>query len=167
MMRKLLLAVCAFLLPWGVQAHGSKGYDKYQNCKPFNKKVRIEGKRQRLRGLTCRQYNGEWEFVSYDEFRNRFKNRDKHQHHDNEFVMNDRVFAAPFGVGFGIRSSNHSYGYNGHSFGSYGNNGYYGNRKWRGRDYLNSVRKHKKKRWKKRGGNSVSFLIRNKDVDKK
>lgn len=157
-MVKMFIAALVFLLPLSVQAHGKSGYSKYDRCKPFNQKVRIDGKRERIKGYRCLQHDGSWEFISRDEYRNR--HRTEHYDDDDGFTMRDSMFYP--GLGFSIGSHGY-YGFgNRHHHRKYSpfrSRGIFGHR-WRGGEFLQFKRNKHKRKWKKRGGNSYSHLVR-------
>ncbi len=166
MVKKLLiLGAALLLLPLTAAAHGSSGYNKYDNCREFNERVRINGKKQRLKGMSCRQYNGDWEFVSYDEYENAYRNQNHHS--DDNYTTNNRVSNPLIGVSIGLGRGLYGYGksrrgYNS-SYGSYSNYGH----KSRGGSYLKSQRKYNKRNLKKRGGNSFSLLVKKNNNNKR
>lgn len=157
MIKSIMLMAAAIMLPLsGATAHETY-HDNQRQCKNFNDKVRINGKRQQVKGVACLNHHGEWEVVSdnYDKYSNDYDNR--YYHSRSQYSSSHSPVYVP-SLGFRINFGNYF---------AYNQKDKYRNRNWRGGNYINNVRKQNKRRWKKRGGNSYSLLTRKNNITKR
>lgn len=134
-MIRMILVMGALLLPLsGVQAHDNYSHGN-KHCKKFNDKIRIQGKHQRVKGVACRNHRGDWEIVNDD-------------YYDyDDYSRQPSILISGLGFGISVGDRHHR---------RYDRSGY----RWRGGDFLRAKQYKHKRKWKKRGGNSYSHLIR-------
>ncbi len=69
MKKLLMLGIICILFPLSAIARNSQ-YDEQPYCREVTDKIKINGRYERVNGMACQQPNGEWKFVSMDDYRN-------------------------------------------------------------------------------------------------
>ncbi|MDG1286669.1 MAG: hypothetical protein P8P30_03785 [Rickettsiales bacterium] len=149
-MKYLTSVLVLLLLPLSAISHESKShYEENENCREFTKEIRIRGKKEYAFGIACQQYDGSWEIVNDEQFK-------QHESHHSR-----KVYVPNYGIHINLGKRYHHDRWNQKSR-QYG-------QKWRGRKWLKYLKKKHKRKWKHKthGGNSYSHLITKSRKDKK
>ena len=148
-MKFLLIVLTALFLPWSAQAHGDDYFDETSRdqCREFRKTLKIDGRKERAYGIACRDEIGQWYIVS-DQPELRSHRAHKRFHRTARVYVKEYGFHIDLGKRYRRHQRNH-YTHHPHRYAG-----------WYGQSYLQAKRQYHRDRWRERGGNSYSLLIK-------